>query len=689
MRVAVDTGGTFTDLIVELDDGSVQMHKVPTTPSRPLDGVRASLSLAARAQRVSIRELLRRTSMFIYGTTHALNAVVTGQTARTAFLTTAGHPDILVLREGGRPDPFDYSISTPEPYVPRSLTWEVHERILANGDVAVALDEAQVLGIAEELNERRVKAVGVCLLWSSINPNHEIRVRELLEQTLPGIAVSISSTVNPSLREYRRASATVIDASLKPAIQAHLHGLRDFLLHDGLAGRLLVVSSSGGLLDLEVAADMPIQMLNSGPAMAPVAGRHFAKIDCDSDFAIVADTGGTTYDVSVVRRGDIPFTRQTEVESPTGRHMTGYPSIDIHSVGAGGGSIAWVDSGGMLHVGPQSAGADPGPAAYGNGAGLATLTDACLVLGYLDPDFFLGGLRTLNSGASHQAVQERVAVPLGLSVEDAAAAIVQVATENMVQAIQEITVNQGIDPAGAVLIGGGGAAGLNSAWIARRLGVREVVIPELGPGLSACGALMSKLTAQFRKTHFTRSDRFREEGVNEVLESLRASALGFLLDADVEGELALSVEARYPDQVWEIDVQLPVGRFADAHDVVAVTSAFHSAHQELFGISDPSSPVEIVNWCATATADLQRQIDRRVNADPTEPKRNVRDRSREVYFPNIGSVRAVVIQFEDMSATCAIQGPAVIQSAFTTIVVPPGFEAAKTASRSVLLITRY
>jgi N-methylhydantoinase A len=683
MRIAVDTGGTFTDLIVENDNGQLMMHKASTTPGRPLEGVAAALELAAKAQDMTLPDLLSRTEMFIYGTTHALNAVVTGRTARTAFLTTQGHPDILVLREGGRPDPFDYGLATPDPYIPRSLTWEVPERALADGSISAPLDECGVRSIATELRAASVEAVAVCLLWANVQPLHEKRVREILSEELPDVPVSISSEVSPSVREYRRASATAIDASLKPAMRSHLIGLKEFLQKSGLLGRMLVITSRGGLLDADAAASMPIQMLNSGPAMAPVSGRFFSLADCRNDFAIVADTGGTTYDVSLVRRGHIPLTRDTQVESPSGRHITGFPSIDIRSVGAGGGSIAWVDAGGLLHVGPQSAGADPGPAAYGRGAGLATFTDACLVLGYLDPEYFLGGLHPLDIDASRTAIERNVARPLRRSIEEAAVAILQIATENMVQAIEDITVNQGLDPSRAVLVGGGGAAGLNSAWIARRLGVHEVLIPEMGPALSACGALMSELSTQHRLTWFARSDRFDLARATRVLAGLRAQCKDFFAMAGKEGKVQLSIEARYPDQVWEIDVQLPVDRIEDPADVRAIEAAFHAAHEEVFGIRDDNSHIEVVGWTATASVRLHDTL--AFEATPPSAADPLAPRSRRVYFADVGHVDVPVYRLTALPTNTALLGPMIIDSAFTTVVVPPRSSVRRVSSGSLII----
>ena len=456
MRFACDTGGTFTDLIVEDDDGALTMYKASTTPADPVKGVLDALALAAEDRGIELSGLLAQGDMLIHGTTHAINAIITGNTARTAFLTTAGHPDILVLREGGRIEPFNFVAPYPEPYVLRALTFEVPERINSAGAPHTPLDEAATIEIIGRLREAHVEAVAVCFLWSISNPAHELRVGELLTDHLPGVPYTLSHQINPALREYRRASATAIDASLKPLMGKYLGGLTERLTAAGFEGRTLVLTSQGGMLDASDLAQRPIHAINSGPSMAPIAGRNYAEIESASANVIIADTGGTTYDVSLVRDGRIPLTKETWIGQPFRGHMTGFPSIDIKSVGAGGGSIAWVDAGGLLHVGPQSAGAVPGPVCYGAGGTEPTVTDACVTLGYLDPGYFLGGSMELDAASARKAVENHVATPLGLSVEDAAASILSVATENMVQAISDITVDQGIDPAEAVLIGAAG-----------------------------------------------------------------------------------------------------------------------------------------------------------------------------------------------------------------------------------------
>lgn len=687
MRLGCDTGGTFTDLVVEEHDGRLTMYKAPTTPGEPVRGVLAALELAARAREESLASFLGRADMLVHGTTHAINAVVTGNTARTALLTTHGHRDMLVLREGGRAEPFNHTAGFPEPYVPRSQTFEVSERVGPAGEIIEPLDEASVREVIARLGEARIEAVGVCLLWSVVNPKHELRIGALLEEHLPGVPYTLSHVLSPALREYRRASATCIDASLKPLMTRYLAGLEGELRAAGFAGRLLVLTSQGGMMDGAELACAPIHSINSGPSAAPVAGDYFARIEGAACDVIVADTGGTTYDVGLVRDGRIPWTRETWIGAPYRGHMTGFPSVDVRSVGAGGGSIAWVDDGRVLHVGPQSAGAVPGPVSYDRGGLRPTLTDACLVLGYLDPEYFLGGSMRLEREPAVTAIERQIARPLGLSLDEAAAAIVELATENMVQAIAEITINQGIDPARAVLIGGGGAAGLNCIAVARRLGCRNVLIPELGAALSAAGSLITDLVDEYRTILFTTSESFDRDGVNCVLAVLRERCEAFLWrtgTVERESRIEFAVEARYPGQVWELEIPLTTGHFGPEAELADLRARFHAEHRAVFAIEDPDSSIEFVSWtarvrCPLRDADLGRvQPERQCGLGAVQ---------RAVYFRDHGRVQTHVYRLEELEGKAPLWGPAIVESPFTTIVVDPGATFRRAASGSLLIST--
>ncbi len=684
MRLAIDTGGTFTDLVIE-DDSGVHIHKAPTTPDDPVRGIIDVLRLAAESRGIGLQEFLADGEILVHGTTRAVNAIITGATAKTAFLTTDGHPDVLVFREGGRTSPFDHTRAYPEPYVARALTFEVPERVGSEGEVVRALDEEQTREVLRSVQQTGAEAVGVCLLWSTMNPAHELRVGDLIEEELPGMPYTLSHELNPSLREYRRASSTVIDASLKPLMTEYLTGLEQRLRGEGFTGRVLMLTSGAGVKDVASVAAQPIHSINSGPAMAPVAGRFFAQLDSQTDTAIIADTGGTTYDISLVRRGTIPTTRETWIGAPYFGHMTGFPSVDIKSIGAGGGSIAWVDEGGLLHVGPQSAGAVPGPAAYGRGGVQATVTDASLVLGHLDPDYFLGGRMALDVDASRRAIAEHIAEPLGIEVDAAAAGVLALATEQMVMAIKEITVNQGVDPAGSVLVGGGGAAGLNSVAIATLLGCRELVIPEVGAALSAAGGLMSDLTADHAVTFVSTTESFELDKANGLLAEIGARCDAFIAESGAtaaESSVVYSAEARYPHQVWELEIPLAAAQFRDDRDVNELRRAFHATHREVFGVDQPTAHVELLALRARVSCRLRSDAAPRLHREAA-----LHDElpNRTMYFSALGRVDARVVHLDGMAPGRVVVGPAVIESPFATVVIDPGNCVERLASGSLVV----
>ena len=396
--------------------------------------------------------------------------------------------------------------------------------------------------------------------------------------------------------------------------------------------------------------------------MGPVGALAYG-LSGGTETLIVGDAGGTTFDVSLIRNRRIPRTRETWLGKPLVSHMTGMPSVDVRSIGAGGGSIAWVDQGGLLHVGPISAGAMPGPAAYRRGGTRPTVTDAALVLGFIDPDYFLGGLMAMDTAAAEDAIRRDVAVPLGKSLEEAAIAVIELATENMVQAIMDITVNQGIDPTETAFVAGGGAGGLNCVAIARRLGCRRVLVPEPGAALAAAGALISDLTARYHAMFHAESDSFDRDGANAVLARLEERCRAFARDAGGGAEFMIdwSTEARYPDQAWEIEVSLRGSRFTSAADVADLVADFHRTHEEVFAVSDPHSPIETVGWnaevrCRIGNADPGRV--RSAEAPAKLPSRRVRflaaKESREVE----------VFRFETIPAGTRVAGPAIVEFEF-------------------------
>lgn len=672
-RIAVDTGGTFSDVVVtNSQTRQLWVNKALTTYDRVFGGISDALSVVAAEMGMDLKGLLSQTSLFTYGTTFSTNAIITGDTARTAFLTTSGHPDTLVLREGGKLNPFDFRGRYPDPYVPRRLTFEVPERIDSEGRVLVPLDEAEVVRIAEELRGRKVEAAAVCLLWSIVNSAHEIRVAEILKRELPNLPVTLSCQINPILREYRRASSAAIDASLKPLMQRHLREMEKDLKESDFRGQLLVGTSFGGVLNVEDVALRPIYTVNSAPAMAPVAGRASAP---EEESIIVCDMGGTSFDVSIVRGGYMKFTRETWIGEQYTGHMTGLSAVDIKNIGAGGGSIAWIDSGGLLRVGPQSAKSSPGPACYALGGTKATVTDASVVLGHIDPDYFLGGRIKLDHSAAMRAVIDNVAKPLGISPYKAAHAILAIATDNMVNAIRSITVNEGLDPRKSLLIAGGGAGGMTIGRIAELLDADRVLVPRTAGALSASGGLFTDVVTEFSVSRRADTRNFDYETINADLANLDAEIDAFFMRITTPPDQQFReffVEARYPHQVWELDVPLRSSRFASRYDVEAMIEGFHAAHQRVFAVSEPGQGIECIYWKARAIARLPKpSLERQKNAATSAEPISIKD----AWFGNDAPEKTARYHGTSLAEGATLKGPCVIQEPTTTIVVFPGWNA--------------
>jgi N-methylhydantoinase A len=674
-RISVDTGGTFTDVVVADEQGTLYVAKAPTDLGRAFQSVQEALAELAPAFGLEVPELLARTDVFTYGTTRATNAIVEGRTARTAFFTTEGFPDVLLLREGGKLEPFR-QLPYPPPYVPRYLTFEIRERVDSEADVFLELDEASVLEAIAEARRLGAEAVAVCLVWSIVNPVHELRIGELLEQQWPNVPYTLSHRLNPIVREYRRASSTAIDASLKPLMQAYLRELERDLRTAGLTGHIFVATSFGGAWRPEEVVERPIYSVGSGPSMAPVAALTYARAEHEDEGhdLIVCDTGGTTFDVGLVSGGEINFTAETWLGGRWVGHITGIRAVDVKSIGAGGGSIVWIDPGGLLRVGPRSAGADPGPACYGRGGAEPTITDAAVVLGWIDPDYFLGGRLRLDAEAAREAVERGIALPLGMGVHEAAHAAMTIASENIVGAIREITIAQGIDPREVTMVAGGGASGLNVVPIARELGCRRVLLPSTAAALSACGALFADMVSEFSHSRYEETRSLDRDAVNAALADVEAQADAFLAGLaglPVTGARKdFLVEARYRAQVWELDVPVPRRLDSDAH-VRAVEEAFHATHERIFAVREPGQYLECLLWKARATATLEKpELRPRDLAAGDAPSV-----SGDAYFHELG-VRAVPrYDGNALPAGTRIEGPAIIREPTTTVVVYPGAAA--------------
>ncbi len=685
-RISVDTGGTFTDVVIADETGRQTLGKALTTPGNVFDGMRAAMQAAAEDLAIDLEGLLAATSILIYGTTQATNAIITKNVAKTAFLTTEGFPDTLLLKEGGKFDPHDFSVDFPEPYIARRHTYEISERTGSEGEITMPLDRVQARAVLETLKARDFEAIAVCFLWSIANPDNELAMGQLIEETLPGVPFTLSHKLIPILREYRRASATAIDASLKPLMQRHLRQIDEELRRIGYVGEVLISTAVGGCMHVDELVERPIHTVKSGSAMAPVAGVTYSGMEDFGGDVMICDVGGTTFDVGLVRDGSLKYTRETWLGGQWTGHILSISSVDVRSVGAGGGSIAWIDPGGLLRVGPQSAGAVPGPACYGAGGDRPTVTDAAAVLGYLNPDYFLGGRMSLDLEAARRVVGG-IAGAIDQAVEEAAFSILNIANELMIKAIQEITVSEGFDPRESVLVAGGGAAGLSILPIARELGCERIILPKTASALSACGMQYSDIVAEHTTSKVTLSGDFDLDGVNMALDGIEAELRRFLGTLEGKGlesyRLELFVEARYMAQVWELDTPLPCERFRSAADVEALIEAFHQVHERVFAVRDEGSQVECINWKGRLTVTLPSPIAAPETVSEHVPAAPAR--TRLAHFGDGQSVETPIYFGPDLARGSTVAGPAIIEEPTTTVVVYPGMSARLSGAGNYIL----
>lgn len=686
-RLCIDIGGTFTDLVVADAKGNVNIFKSPTTPGNYTDAFIETVKMAAGHYGLPLKEFMAQCSTdsggyFGHGSTVSTNAIIEGKTAKTGLICTRGFRDILVAREAGKENPYNWQMEYPEPYIPRYLTISVDERINAEGGIETPLNEDDVRKAIGQFKEYKVKAIAVALLWSIANPAHELKIARIIDKEWPGIPYSLSHLVNPCIREYRRFSSTAIDASLKPLVSSYVAQLEKRLAEIGYRGQLSLLTSSGGVVSAEELVKKPIFSVDCGPALAPSAGRLIAETDLATDNIITTDMGGTSFDVACITGGEIAVSRECEA----GGFMLGINKVDSKSIGAGGGSIAWVDSGGMLHIGPQSAGAVPGPACYNKGGTEPAVTDANAVLGYLDPDYFLGGGMKLDKKLAVKAIQDKVAAPLKLSVEEAAYSIWGAVNASMSNVIQDITVWRGIDPREYLVVSGGGAGGLHINAIAEELGVKRVLVPRVAGALSAFGGAFADITSDFSLSKFTESGSFDYEGIGAALAGLQKQAEEFFEHMRVpkkQRKIQVYAEARYPFQVWELPVLLRGTGIADQKQLAELIADFHKLHHKVFSVSAPDQPVEFVYWRVKAIGKLPRPD---FPAAKTSAGKAVSKSSRKAYFRELGGmVDTPVYKGVDLKPGNVITAPAIIEEPTTTILVMPGSKASITKYGNYLI----
>jgi N-methylhydantoinase A len=650
------------------DQGFVNVFKALTTPIDRVQGVINGLKIAAEHYQMSLESIMASCTFFSHGTTTATNALIERKTAKVGLICTKGHRDILLFREGAKEDPFNWDLDYPEPFVPRYLTLPVSERITAEGQIYLPLDEKEVREIIRRFRLYNVEAIAVSLMWSIANPIHEKRIGEIIKEEWPEIDYALSHEVNPSIREYRRTVCTVIDASLKPLVGNYVNHFEKNLREIGYNNQLFLLTSSGGMASPEEMVKKPLYIIDSGPALGPVAGRFYAESELGAKRVITCDMGGTSFDVSRVTDGTISITRDVRI----GEEKLNIAKVDSKSIGAGGGSIAWVDKGRLLHVGPQGAGSEPGPACYRRGGKNATVTDANVVLGYLDADYFLGGMMKLEKSLAEEAILENVSKPLGLSLIEGAHAIWNTVCVNMTEAIRDITVWEGIDPREYVFVSGGGASGMHIVPIVSSLGGKQVIIPKTAAGLSAFGGLIADVVRELQWSHFSPTNNFDYDGVNQVLHRLEFDSRAFLNSAGIPQErqrIEYLVEARYPFQERELAVPIKSNTLNE-DSVAKLVSDFHDTHDRVLGSKDPSQYIECVMWRARAIGLIPPLSFREREFGDEHPPTSAFKGKRMAYFKELnGLINTPVYEGDELKANNRINGPAIIEEKTTTIVL--------------------
>jgi N-methylhydantoinase A len=668
VRVAVDIGGTFTDAtLIDEESGAVSIAKVLTTPADPSEGFMQAVDRALADGKVKAAQV----GFVVHATTVATNAIIEGKIARGGFVTTEGFRDLLEIARQVRPSLYDTQFEKAKPLVPRDRAVTVAERLGPAGEVLRALEDDSVRAAAEILRREEVETVAVCLLHAYVNPEHEQRVGAILAEELPGVPVSLSAEVAPEFREYLRASTTVINAVIRPVVERYLERIESRLADAGVQAKLLVMQSSGGVFSSEAARTRPVFMVESGPAAGVIASAYLGETLGRADI-LSFDMGGTTAKVGLIQDGQPSVTKNYNVGGHAGAgiggmSLSGYPVrtpvVDLVEIGAGGGSIAWVDSGGLLRVGPQSAGADPGPVCYRRGGTEPTVTDANVVLGRLNPDYFLGGEIGLDVDGARRAIEERCAKPLGLNVTAAANGIVEIANAAMVNALHLISVQRGYDPRDFVLFGFGGAGPVHANALARDAEIPTLLIPR-SPGIfSATGLLTTDLKLDTAVTVMRRVDELDAEEVEASFAELEEAGRGELeREGLAAGAMSFvrKIDLRYVGQSFELTI--PAG-----DDLLG---RFHAEHDRTYGFAAPDEPVEVVSLRLTSVGTIAKPPPRPLESGG---RAEARER-RQVYFAESdGYVDCPIYDRYALPAGASFPGPAVVEEFDSTTVVHPGF----------------
>jgi N-methylhydantoinase A len=672
-KIGIDVGGTFTDLFLTSDQGEVETFKVLSTPADPSVGVLDGLETIAKQKGLGARDFIGSISTIVHGTTVTTNAVLTRRGARTGLVTTSGVRDALEMRRGIREKQYDNRYPNVEPLVPRWLRLPVRERMDWRGDEVAPIELGDVEDAIETMKKADVQAVAICFLNSFANPAHERAAAELVRKAMPEAFVSVSSELLPTIRFYNRISTTVLNAYSGPVLARYLGSLTKRLSDAGFGGVLLIMQSSGGVALPDATIERPAATLLSGPAGGPSAAVAVTR-SLGKDSCLLVDMGGTSFDASLVRNGAVELRAEGDID----RLRTSLPMLDIVTIGAGGGSIGHIDAGGLLRMGPESAGAAPGPACYGRGGERPTCTDANVVLGYLEPGYFAGGNMKLDAEAARRAIETHVADALGLSVERAAVGMYRVINSNMAHGVREITVKRGLDPREFPMVVAGGAGAVHACMIAAELEIPTVVVPEVASVLCAAGMLLTDLAHDFARSLVSPLDALEGE-LDAVIAEIEAEGQALL---EREGVAAnrirhdISLDLRYLKQYHEVSVKVPRQAVKDA-DWSAIGKAFHAEHDRLYGyeLSAEGTRLEIINVRVRSVGSVDKpSLPKRARG--SQEARHALKGRRRAFVPEHDRFEEILVyDGHKLLAGNQIPGPALIERRDTTLFVSASYRA--------------
>jgi len=668
MRISIDVGGTFTDVVL-IDDATGRIHytKVLTTHRNLAEGVIAGIDRILKM----VSSSFDRVDYIVHGTTIGTNALIERKGARTGLLTTEGMRDVLDIGRIERPAAglYDIFVDTPQPLVPRYLRREVRERIGADGSVVIPLDEETARREVRFLKEQAVESIAICFLFSFRNPAHERRVREICQEIFPEATVSISSEIAPEFREFERTSTTVISAYLQPVLDRYLDNLEGQLKERYGRVDLRLMQASGGSMTARDARGRAVNIVNSGPAGGALAAAYVGKLTGDQQI-IGVDMGGTSFDIGLIDRGEPRVAPESQFEG----FPVKMPILDVHAIGAGGGSLAWVDRGGALNVGPESAGSEPGPACYGLGGERPTVTDANLVLGRLNADYFLGGEMKLYPELAEKAIREHVAKPLGITLEEAASGIIRVVNANMVRGISVSSTERGFDVREFALLPFGGAGPLHAVELAEDLGMRRVVIPMYPSTLSAVGLLVANTRYDYVTTLAKSQEELVPAELLAAFKELEARGRAQLKAQNVPDELIeiqWSADIRYAGQSYELNTPVTRKEVLTQADIDEVIARFHQLHYRIYAYGSAEERVEFINLRVGAIGKVPPVsfVRRpRAGSDPSAARKG----SRPVYYPAYGFIDTAVYERDLLQPGNVIEGPCLVEEIASTSVLTPG-----------------